>query len=137
MGSFKINGLDSLINDLSALAALPDSVAEDMLNAGADIIEAEQHKTAKSMGVYDTGVTEGSIKKTKVKKTATGKSIDIFPQGVNSDGNRNAEVAFINEFGKSGKHGKKGQPARPFIRTAMKRRKNGPRKRKRKFTTTF
>lgn len=31
MGSFKINGLDSLINDLSALAALPDSVAEDML----------------------------------------------------------------------------------------------------------
>ena len=118
MGSFKINGLDSLINDLSALAALPDSVAEDMLNAGADIIEAEQHKTAKSMGVYDTGVTEGSIKKTKVKKTATVKSIDIFPQGVNSDGNRNAEVAFINEFGKSGKHGKKGQPARPFIRTA-------------------
>ncbi len=112
MGSFKINGLDSLINDLSALAALPDSVAEDMLNAGADIIEAEQHKTAKSMGVYDTGVTEGSIKKTKVKKTATGKSIDIFPQGVNSDGNRNAEVAFINEFGKIG------QPARQFIRTA-------------------
>lgn len=37
---------------------------------------------------------------------------------MNSDGNRNAEVAFINEFGKSGKHGKKGQPARPFIRTA-------------------
>ena len=112
MGSFKINGLDSLIDDLSALAALPDSVAEDMLNAGADIIEAEQHKMAKSMGVYDTGVTEGSIKKTKVKKTATGKSIDIFPQGVNSDGNRNAEVAFINEFGKIR------QPARPFIRTA-------------------
>lgn len=82
------------------------------------VFENGRLKTAKSMGVYDTGVTEGSIKKTKVKKTATGKSIDIFPQGVNSDGNRNAEVAFINEFGKSGKHGKKGQPARPFIRTA-------------------
>lgn len=73
MGSFKINGLDSLINDLSALAALPDSVAEDMLNAGADIIEAEQHKTAKSMGVYDTGVTEGSIKKNEGQKNCNRK----------------------------------------------------------------
>lgn len=36
----------------------------------------------------------------------------VYPQGTNERGNRNAEVAFINEFGKHG------QPARPFIKTA-------------------
>ena len=62
--------------------------------------------------MHRTGVTLESIKRGKVKTTKTGRVLHVYLQGVNKDGNRNAEVAFINEFGKHG------QPARPFIRDA-------------------
>lgn len=114
MGAASTIGLDDLISDLGSLAELPDSVVDEMLKAEADVIEPEQHRTAKSMGVYRTGVTEGSIKRTAVKAGKDGRYLSIYPQGKNADGNSNAEVAFVNEFGK------RGQPARPFIDTANK-----------------
>ncbi|MCH5352952.1 MAG: hypothetical protein J1E06_05765 [Acutalibacter sp.] len=115
MAHFEVSGIDALSDDLAALAALPESVLDDILNAEADVIEAEQRKTAREMGIYDTGITAGSIKKGKSKKSADGKSITVMPTGTNKRGDRNAEVAFFNEYGK------KGQPARPFIRTANER----------------
>lgn len=117
MAKFEVNGLDALIGDLGALAQLPDSVAEDILSAEADIVEAEQRITARSMlkGPYATGKTESSIRRTKVKKTKDGKFLTIYPQGKREKGKRSAEVAFVNEYGK------RGQPARPFIRVANER----------------
>lgn len=115
MARFEVNGLDALSDDFAALAALPDFVVEKILVAEAEIVEEEQRKTAKEMGVYDTGMTARSIKKGGVKITSSGKAIYVYPQGTNVRGDRNAEVAFINEYGK------KGQPARPFIRTANER----------------
>ena len=117
MARLEVNGLDALIDDLEALAQLPDSVTEDILEAQADVIQAEQQRTAKEMlvGPYATGKTAQSIKRTKAKKTSTGKSLSIYPQGTREGGKTAAEVAFLNEYGK------KGQPARPFIRTANER----------------
>lgn len=112
-----MNGLDALTDDLASLASLPDSVIEELLNAEADVIAEAQRSTAREMltGEYATGTTAGSIKKGKVKKTASGKSITVAPQGSNKRGDRNAEVLFINEYGK------RGQPARPAVRTANER----------------
>lgn len=118
MGSISVFGLDELLDDLESLAKLPDSVTDGMLGAEADVIVAEQKKTAKEMGVYDTGMTAGSIKKGKVKKTGLDKSITVAPTGKNKRGTRNAEVAFINEFGAPGRKIK----ARPFIKTANERK---------------
>lgn len=112
MARFTVNGLDALLDDLAALASIPDSVIDGILNAEADVIVPAQKSTAKSMGVYDSGMTADSIKKGHVKKTASGRSITVAPQGKNARGDRNAEVAFINEYGKEG------QTSRPFIRTA-------------------
>jgi len=120
MASMTVIGLDELIPDFAALAELPDSVIDDMLLAKADVIEKAQQNAARTMlgGAYYTGTTAGSIKRGKSKKTADGRVIEIKPEGSRSDNvrkgykkstRRNAEVAFINEFGK------KGQPARPFI----------------------
>lgn len=114
MGRLTVNGMDTLIDSLADLAKIPDSVIEDILNAEADVIVAEQKKTAQAMGVYDTGVTAGSIKKTAVKKSGLDRSISVYPQGTNKRGDRNAEVAFINEYGAPGRK----IAARPFIRTA-------------------
>lgn len=114
MGNFSVSGLDDLISDMDALSKLPDSVTDGILEAEADIIAAAQRSTAAKMwrGPYYTGTTAASIKKGKVKKTGLGKSITVAPTGTNKRGTRNAEAAFINEYGK------KGQPGRPAIKTA-------------------
>ena len=114
MGSINVVGLDGLISDLGDLAKLPDSVTDDILNAEADVIEAAQQAEAAKMwtGPYATGTTARSIKKGKVQRRGLDKLIIIAPTGTNKRGTRNAEVAFVNEYGK------KGQPARPAIRTA-------------------
>ena len=114
MGVVTTVGLDDLLTDLGELAKLPDSVTDDILNAEADVIvAAQQAQTAKIWtGPYATGTTAKSIKKGKVKKTGLDKSITVAPTGTNKRGTRNAEVAFVNEYGK------KGQPGRPAIRIA-------------------
>lgn len=118
MGSLSVSGLDGLIDDLDELARLPDSVTDQILNAEADVIAAaQQAETAKRWkGPYWTGTTARSIKKGKVKKTGLDKSITVAPTGKNKRGARNAEVAFINEYGK------RGQPARPAMKTANERK---------------
>ena len=67
-------------------------------------------------GPYYTGTTAASIKKGKIKRTGLDKSITVAPQGHNKRGTRNAEVAFVNEFGK------RGQPGRPALKTANERK---------------
>ncbi len=117
MGKLTVSGLDELMNDFAALASLPDSVTDDILDAEADVVvNAQRQETAKTWrGPYATGTTARSIKKGKPKRSKGGKHIIVSPQGTNRRGTRNAEVAFINEYGK------RGQPARPAIRTANER----------------
>lgn len=118
MGRLTVSGLDGLIGDFGDLAKLPGFVTDDILDAEADVIEAAQREEAAKMwkGPYETGTTAQSIKKGKITKTALGKSITVAPKGVNSRGTRNAEVAFVNEYGKQN------QPARPAIRTANEKK---------------
>lgn len=115
MANLSTSGLEELLDDLGAIAELPDETILEMLAAEAEVIAAAQAAEAKSMGVYDTGKTAQSITyDKKLKETSDGKCIYVYPKGSRSDGNKRrvAEVAFINEFGKEG------QPARPFIKTA-------------------
>lgn len=113
MADFGINGLDDLMLSLSEAAELPDDVAEEMLTEEAKIVEDAQIYTGMKMGVHRTGVTLSSIKHGRMqRRNDGGRVMYVYPQGTNEQGNRNAEVAFINEFGKHG------QPARPFIKTA-------------------
>ncbi len=118
MGRLTVDGLDTLREDLAALAALPDSVIDRILDAEADVIaKAQQEETARQwQGDYATGTTSRSIKKGKARKSGDGRAVTVAPQGTNARGTRNAEVAFINEYGK------RGQPARPAIRDANERK---------------
>ena len=112
MGRLTVDGLDTLREDLAALAALPDSVIDRILDAEADVIaKAQQEETARQwQGDYATGTTSRSIKKGKARKSGDGRAV------TDARGTRNAEVAFINEYGK------RGQPARPAIRDANERK---------------
>ncbi len=104
MARIEVSGLDSLMTDLNALISMPDSVAEGILNAEADVIVADQRSEIASRwrGPYSMGISAKSVKKGKVKKTNDGHAVHVYPQGSRKRGKRsvrNAEIAFINEYG--------------------------------------
>lgn len=117
MANLSTSGLEELVGGFDAIAELPDEVVLEMLVAEAEVIAPAQEAEARAMlsGEYSTGETAQSISyDKKLKKTADGRAIYVYPKGTRRHGNkrRAAEVAFVDEFGKHG------QPARPFIQTA-------------------
>ena len=115
MAKLSCHGLDDLELDMKAIAELPVEVQDEMLNAMADVTAEGQKRKAKAYGVEapDSGLTIKSIKKGKIKFHKGHRVIYVTPSGTRKRGKkrvRNAEIAFVNEFGK------KGQKARPFVR---------------------
>lgn len=118
-----VNGLDALADDFAALARLPDKVVEDILDAEAEVITAAQREEIEKQwrGPHSLGISAKSIKKGKVKKDKDGRSVTVYPQGTRTRrgrSTRNAEIAFINEYGAPGRH----IAARPAIDTANKKK---------------
>lgn len=114
MARLSVTGLDGSVSGTWDLDGLPDSVLDEMLDAEADVVERAQKAKGQAYGVHRTGVTLASIKRGKKRRTKDGRAVEVAPQGTNSRGTRNAEVAFLNEYGVPSK---KIAP-RPFIRDA-------------------
>ena len=121
MARLTTNGLDDLMLTLDQIGDMPDDVLGGMLDAAADVFVAAQKRKGAAYKVQDTGMTIESIKKSRPRRTKDGGSISIYPQGERQREHpktgttsitRNAEIAFVNEYGK------RGQPPRPFIREA-------------------
>ena len=113
MAQLSFSGLDDLMLSLEEVAQIPDEVAEAMLTAEAKVVEDAQSAYGMQMGVYRTGETLASIHPGRMKQGRDGaRIIYVTPQGRNEKGERNAAVAFINEYGK------RGQAPRPFIAAA-------------------
>ena len=119
MAQLEVDGLNGLLEDLEALAGLPDSVADGILEAEADVIvQAQREEIGRQWkGPYSEGISAGAVKKGKVKEGQAGRSSTVSPQGSRKRGGksvRNAEIAFINEYGAPGR----GIAARPAIAAA-------------------
>lgn len=127
MAEFSFKGLDEFTLSLEEVAELPEEVVDEMLNAGADVAAAAQRREALKLGKlggyrndgqridWSTGETARSIKKGRVKTKDGHRVIYITPVGSRKRGKttaRNAEIAFVNEFGA------KTIRARGFIRKA-------------------
>lgn len=102
MARLKSQGLDALANDLKQLGKDITEVEEEMLDAGAQEIVAAWKEGITSAGHVDTGEMRDSVKATKKRKQ---KAREIYPQGKDSKGVRNAEKAFVNHYGKGSKPG--------------------------------
>lgn len=113
MADFTVKGLPELSKQFVNLSTIPAEVIWQMLDAEADVVVAAQQRTAASMlaGKFNKGAVMRSIRKGKIKH-----SKGVYVQYINyagkQHGNRLAEIAFVNEYGK------KGQTGRPFIRVA-------------------
>ena len=117
MAELNFHGLDEFMLDMQQIAEISEEVQDEMLNAQADVAVRAQRQQAEIMGVHapGSGLLIKSIKKGRVKTKRGVKAIYVTPSGSRKRGNkrvRNAEIAFINEYGKDN------QPPRPFIRTA-------------------
>lgn len=113
MAEFGVTGLNELMLSMQEIAQIPDDVVDEILNAQADVTVEAQKAAGRQLGVEDTGITLQKLKKGRVKLRKGQRVLYITPTGSRKRGKtrtRNAEIAFINEFGK------KGQKARPFIK---------------------
>lgn len=113
--------LDSLFQKLGNV---PDSVLSEALQEMAQVACDKIRSQGESMNVRDPESDEHILDKIrpsgKPRITENGgwQTISFFgsrTRGQNRTKVRNAEIAFVNEYGK------RGQPARSFIRTALSR----------------
>lgn len=119
MANISFGGLDEVRLSMQEIAELPDEVIDEMLNAAADVTVAAQQREAAKLGKlgghrnanqrrdWSTGTTVLAIKKGKVKidKKTGSRVMYITPSGTRRRGSkkiyttRNAEIAFLNEYG--------------------------------------
>ena len=121
MAKLELYGFEDLDAAFARIADIPFEVTEDALDAMAEVAVDKIRSTGESMGVRDPESDVhilDKLKRAKAKQTRDGGYEAITFEGSrtrNGRKTRNAEIAFVNEFGKDG------QPARQFIGTGMAR----------------
>jgi len=102
MARFRTEGLDELIEDMNAMELTTSELAYEMLFAGADEVKKAWKKSAEKHRHRDTGDMINSINYSRrVRKIGDLKEVDIYPQGKDRKGVRNAEKAFVLHYGTS------------------------------------
>ena len=121
MANLEMHGFDDLNEAFNRIGNIPFDVTAEALDAMAKVAASEIKSTGESVGVRDPDSDVHILDKITRKKpvqTEGGGYEKITFSGTrtrNGTKTRNAEIAFVNEYGK------RGQPARPFIRNAMER----------------
>ena len=97
----KVSGLDKLMADLGKLAsAVGGELPEKMLDAGAAAAEKEWKEGIVRARHVDTGDMLNSVG--VAPETRSGKKREIYPLGKDRKGVRNAEKAFVLNYGRGG-----------------------------------
>lgn len=119
MAMMTFSGTDGLIEAFNRISDIPWEVTEEALDAMGDVAAREIKSSGEAYGVRDENSDVhilDKITQKKAKQTDDGGTKAITFDGSRRRGNsstRNAEIAFINEYGK------RGQSARPFIKKAI------------------
>ena len=102
MARFESSGLDDLIREMQRMGEDSGEVAEAMVNAAVVEIRDAWRETAEEEGLIDTGAMIESIGfPAPVQKIGGVLYRDVYPQGKDAKGVRNAEKAFILQYGSS------------------------------------
>lgn len=101
MAKFNMVGLKELEREIAKRASLLPDAAPEMLNAGTDILVEYQRGTVIEKGLIETGDMFDSIKAGPVKEGKDGWYQEVWPQGRDRKGTKNAVKGFILEYGTS------------------------------------
>lgn len=102
MAKMDTSGLQDIIRLLRKADAQTGKVAQEMVMAGAEEIKKGWQQAILAHGLVDSGQMLESVgypKKPTVKNGVA--EIDVYPQGKDKRGVRNAEKAFIQHYGSS------------------------------------
>ena len=99
MARMDTSGLDDLVNEMRRLGQDIGPVADEMLDAAAAVIRDQWKAVATEHGHVDTGAMIDSVD-FPVKGNVRAMYRDIYPQGTDAKGVKNAEKAFILHYGK-------------------------------------
>lgn len=119
MARFVMHGFEELNDAFAKCSKIDTGTTRKILQSMGDALAGFITENARKMlpGPYFTGQTALAVFRKNAVVTQDGGSVKITFRGSRSrnqsDHGRNAEIAFINEFGKHG------QPARPFISRAV------------------
>lgn len=102
MARFRTEGLDDLIEKMTELELTTGELADEMLIAGAEEVREAWKEAIKKHELIDTGdMLESVDYSRKPRQIGDIKEVDIYPQGKDRKGVRNAEKAFILHHGTS------------------------------------
>lgn len=100
MAGFDMSGLDDLVNQMTRMGQRTGKVAEAMVQAAGAEIRDSWRRTAEKKKFRKTGAMIEAIGMPEGVQTLGGSSfVDIYPQGKDKKGVRNAEKAFILHYG--------------------------------------
>lgn len=103
MARLNTSGLDKLIDEMGRMGQLTGPVAEAMITEAANVTRDAWREAAEEHGLRDTGDMINSIGyPVSIIHLGAALARDIYPQGKDSKGVRNAEKAFILHYGKHG-----------------------------------
>ena len=102
MARFDTSGLDSLVSEMQRMGQDSGEIAAAMVNAAVIEIRDAWKESAKAHGLRDTGsMIEGIGFPSPVQNMGGAFYRDVYPQGKDAKGTRNAEKAFILNYGSS------------------------------------
>lgn len=102
MARFDMSGLEETIREMQRMGQESGEAAKAMLRAGAEKVKAAWRSATEAHGLVDTGDMLESIGYARNPKViGDAMSVDIYPQGTDRKGVRNAEKAFILHYGTS------------------------------------
>ena len=118
MANYSVAGFDDLERMLLNESDKAKEIAPKMIKAGANVLISAEKQQIENLKIVDTGELKNSIKATKPKVKGGTHVIEVYPHGKDSKGTRNAEKAFITEYGNSA------TPSRPWFSTAHEKSEN-------------
>lgn len=102
MARFETSGLDNMISEMQRLGQDMGEVAKRMVDAAVEEIKDAWKDSAEKHGHRDTGAMIDSVGyPNPVYKVGDALARDVYPQGKDGRGTRNAEKAFILNYGTS------------------------------------
>jgi len=101
MANLHGTGFDDVISQMRRLGEDAGDTCQRMLDAGAEAVREAWTATADAHGFVDTGDMIASITVAQSKRDPGAPVREIFPQGKDRKGVRNAEKAYILHYGTS------------------------------------